>query len=100
MNILCIVYASRRQSVEFSFLAGTLITGDYWVVNASYDKYALVFGCREWNEDNVCVESDSWIWSRIPTLDSVTMAMLETVADNLCINVTNYLSTRQTNGGY
>lgn len=74
-----------------------VMTTDYWVMSTDYVNYAVVYGCRKFDETGRCTYADSWIWSRFPTLPASAATKVENVKKTLCVNATMYLPTQQTN---
>ncbi|KAJ8308898.1 hypothetical protein KUTeg_013772 [Tegillarca granosa] len=74
------------------------ITSDYWVLMTDYINYAFVYGCRVPFENGTCNEPDSWIWSRTQSLPESTMNLITKKMEEVCVDPTKYLATRQNNG--
>ncbi|KAK3086656.1 hypothetical protein FSP39_021456 [Pinctada imbricata] len=72
-------------------------SSDYWIIGTDYNNYAITYGCRVRNQ-SICEEVDSWIWSRSRSLTQQHIEAVKTVIGSICLNVTDYSNTQQTNG--
>ncbi|XP_041480848.1 uncharacterized protein LOC121428339 isoform X2 [Lytechinus variegatus] len=68
---------------------------DYWVIYTDYTDHALIYSCRETNEDGTCTEdaSHAWMMSRNPTLTPAARSHMEMLLTDMCVDVSRFIDT-------
>ncbi|XP_030853519.1 uncharacterized protein LOC584238 isoform X4 [Strongylocentrotus purpuratus] len=68
---------------------------DYWVIYTDYTDHALIYSCRETNEDGTCKgeASHAWMMSRDPTLTPAARSHMEMLLTEMCVDVSRLVDT-------
>ena len=74
------------------------VENDFWVVITDYDNYALMYGCREWGDDDVCEQVYSFVWSRETSLSDSHQEQVDNNIAELCVNTTFSVTTNHAEG--
>ncbi|XP_065944789.1 retinol-binding protein 4-B [Magallana gigas] len=70
---------------------------DIWVIRTDYSNYSVAYGCTTQQQDGTCLKARAWVFSRKPTLADDLLQEADDQLEKLCLNLTSFLVTRQTN---
>lgn len=93
-----LLYSSRSKTKtknKFHFI-GSL--SDFWVIRTDYSNYSVAYGCTTQQQDGTCIKARAWVFSRRPTLADDLSQEADDQLEKLCLNLTSFLVTKQTNG--
>nr|XP_019918638.2 purpurin-like [Crassostrea gigas] len=70
---------------------------DFWVIMTDYSNYSVAYGCTTQQQDGTCLKARAWVFSRKTTLADDLSQEADDQLEKLCLNLTSFLVTRQTN---
>lgn len=70
---------------------------DFWVIRTDYSNYSVAYGCTTQQQDGTCIKARAWVFSRKPTLADDLSQEADDQLEKLCLNLTSFLVTKQTN---
>lgn len=70
---------------------------DFWVIRTDYSNYSVAYGCTTQQQDGTCLKARAWVFSRKTTLADDLSQEADDQLEKLCLNLTSFLVTRQTN---
>eukprot|EP00105_Crassostrea_gigas_P034490 XP_019918638.1 PREDICTED: purpurin-like isoform X1 [Crassostrea gigas] len=70
---------------------------DFLVIRTDYSNYSVAYGCTTQQQDGTCLKARAWVFSRKTTLADDLSQEADDQLEKLCLNLTSFLVTRQTN---
>ncbi|XP_049791358.1 uncharacterized protein LOC126198795 [Schistocerca nitens] len=74
---------------------GVTVTGPYWVLDADYDSYSIVWACREPTDETSNITENSWILSRSAQLTAEQEQQVNDKLEALGLTRSRYTDTPQ-----